>query len=74
MNKTTNKGKLSVIGTGPGNPEHITAAARKAILEADIIIGYRTYIEQIPELLEGKEVLSSTMMQEVERCRKALNL
>lgn len=28
----------------------------------------------IPELLAGKEVLSSTMMQEVERCRRALEL
>ncbi|MFW8601622.1 precorrin-3B C(17)-methyltransferase [Desulfobacterota bacterium M19] len=74
MNKTENKGKLSVIGTGPGNPEHMTAAAEKAVLEADIIIGYKTYLEQIPELLEGKDVLSSTMMQEVERCRKALGL
>ncbi len=74
MNKAKNRGKLSVIGTGPGNPEHITAAAQKAIQDADIIIGYKTYLEQIPELLEGKEVLSSTMMQEVDRCSKALDL
>ncbi len=74
MNKDKHNGKLSIIGTGPGSPEHITPAARKAIYEADIIIGYKTYLEQIPELLAGKEVLSSTMMQEIERCRKALSL
>ena len=49
-------------------------AARDALVEADCIVGYGTYLELIPELLKGKEVLSSEMMKEVDRCRKSLEM
>jgi len=52
----------------------MTEAAKTAIAQADTIVGYRTYLDLIPELLVGKEVLSSSMMQEVDRCRRALEL
>ncbi len=62
------------MGTGPGGPEHLTHAAQNAITAADCVIGYRTYLDLIPHLLDGKEVISSRMMQEVDRCREALKL
>ena len=31
--------KLSVIGIGPGLPEYITPAARKAVQGAEVVIG-----------------------------------
>ncbi len=65
---------MAVVGTGPGSIDHITPQAVKAITAADIVVGYKTYLDLIPELLEGKEVLSSQMMQEVDRCRKAVEL
>ncbi|MBU0665222.1 MAG: precorrin-3B C(17)-methyltransferase [Proteobacteria bacterium] len=68
------QGMISVVGTGPGGLDHLTPAASKAITAADVIVGYRTYLDLIPELLVGKEVLSSTMMQEVDRCAKVLDL
>lgn len=52
----------------------MTIAAKDAIERAAIIIGYKTYLDLIPELLTDKEVLSSAMMQEVDRCRRALEL
>ncbi len=67
-------GRVAIVGTGPGGSEHLTGAARAAIERAATIIGYRTYLDLIPELLAGKEVVSSSMMQEVERCKKALEL
>lgn len=42
--------------------------------ECGTVIGYSTYLELIPALLLGKEVISSAMMQEVDRGRKALEL
>ncbi|MGC9022750.1 MAG: precorrin-3B C(17)-methyltransferase, partial [Dissulfurimicrobium sp.] len=63
-----------MVGTGPGGLEHVTPAAMDAISKADVVIGYKTYLELIPALLTGKEVISSEMMKEVERCRKALDL
>ncbi len=63
-----------MVGTGPGGMEHLTPAASQAIVGADVVIGYRTYLDLLPQLLAGKEVISSTMMQEVDRCAKALEL
>lgn len=47
--------------------------ARAAIEQADAVVGYTGYVKLIPqELLESREVLSTGMMAEVERCRKAV--
>ena len=62
-----------MVGTGPGATDLVTPRARLAIESADVIAGYRTYLELVREFIsEGQEVISSAMMQEVDRCRKAL--
>jgi cobalt-precorrin 5A hydrolase/precorrin-3B C17-methyltransferase len=68
------KGKIYVVGTGPGSMRHITPAAQDAIRNSDVIVGYGTYLDLIPELLKGKNVVSTGMTQEVDRCRKAIEL
>lgn len=64
--------KLYVVGIGPGGLNHMTFEAREAIDSADVVVGYKTYLEFIQPILEGKEVVSSGMMREVERCEEAL--
>jgi adenosylcobyric acid synthase len=66
--------KLYVIGIGPGGLDHITPAAQQAIDTATVVVGYKTYLDFITPLLEGKEVVSSGMMKEVERCREAIEI
>ncbi len=44
----------------------------EAIGESEVVVGYRRYLELIADLTAGKEVISSGMTQEVERCRLAL--
>ena len=73
-NFKTRAGRLYVVGTGPGSIEHITPQAREAIMRSEVIVGYGTYLRLIPELLEGKEVHSTGMTRETERCRKAVDL
>jgi cobalt-precorrin 5A hydrolase/precorrin-3B C17-methyltransferase len=68
------RGKLYVVGVGSGNTEYIAPKALAAIRESEIIIGYRTYLDLISDLIEGKKVLSSGMTQEIDRCKKALEL
>lgn len=68
------RGTLYVVGTGPGSLDHLTPAAGEALAKADIIVGYRTYLELIKDHLEDKEVVASEMMKEVDRCRKSLEL
>src|SRR6185369_5079205 len=65
--------KLYVIGIGPGGLDHITPAAQQAIDTASVVVGYKTYLDFITPLLKGKEVVSSGMMKEVERCREAIS-
>jgi adenosylcobyric acid synthase len=65
-------GKLWVVGLGPGDVLHLTPAAKAAIERAEIVAGYQTYLDLIPQLIVGKELLRSGMRQEVERCRLAL--
>jgi len=52
----------------------MTPAAKKAVQDSGIIIGYKTYLYLIKNLIEGKEVISSGMRQEVDRCSKAIEL
>ncbi|HTR44961.1 MAG TPA: precorrin-3B C(17)-methyltransferase, partial [Thermodesulfovibrionales bacterium] len=70
----TQHGRLYIVGTGPGNIEHITPYAQEAIRKSEVIVGYGTYLRLIPELLGGKEVHSTGMTKETERCRKAVEL
>lgn len=65
---------LFIVGTGPGDVCHLTEAARQAIADSDIVVGYDNYVELVRPLLEGKQVLSTGMMQEVQRCREAIRL
>jgi precorrin-3B C17-methyltransferase len=75
VNSKRNKGSLSVIGIGPGAIDLITPRAVHALETAELVVGYKTYLELIAELIRpDQEVLSSAMMQEVDRCRKAIEL
>lgn len=64
---------IKVVGLGPGTPSMLTTAARQAIADSDVIIGYDLYVELIASLTEGKTVLSTPMKKEVERCQMALD-
>ena len=67
-------GNIKVIGIGPGDEEFMTPQAREAILAADRVVGYLTYLDLIKDLIEGKETVGTAMMQEVDRCQQAVDL
>lgn len=50
----------------------MTPQAREAILSAEVIVGYDVYVDLVRQLCAGKEVLSTGMKKEVERCHMAL--
>ncbi|HHI30233.1 MAG TPA: precorrin-3B C(17)-methyltransferase [Candidatus Methanoperedenaceae archaeon] len=68
------QGKLYIVGIGPGAIEEMTIKARDALLESDVVVGNKSYIDLVKRLLDGKEVIESSMGKEVERARKALLL
>jgi precorrin-3B C17-methyltransferase len=49
-----------------------THRAEQAIGASTVVVGYRPYLELIEDLTAGKELLSSGMRKETERCREAL--
>ncbi|MDA0172647.1 precorrin-3B C(17)-methyltransferase [Solirubrobacter taibaiensis] len=63
---------LFIVGLGPGGPEHRTAAAERAVREADVVIGYGPYVDQCADLLDEQEVVRGTMGEELERAREAV--
>jgi len=68
----SNYGKVYVVGIGPGLHDHMTNAAKVAIEKADVIVGYSTYLEIIKDIIKGKEIDSSGMKKETDRCSRAL--
>ena len=64
--------KLYVVGIGPGSYEGMTIGAVKALEQVDLIVGYTVYCDLIKPHFPAKKFLSTPMMQEVERCRLAL--
>lgn len=66
------QGKIMLVGIGPGSHDHMTQRARDAIAEADVVVGYVTYIKLVADLLEGKEVIRKGMTEELDRAVHAL--
>ena len=64
--------KIYVVGTGPGSVGEITPRARSVIESCEVVAGYSFYIELIGELLGGKEIISTGMTGEAERCNAAI--
>jgi len=65
------EGKLFIVGIGPGGAGQMSRQACEAIATAEVVVGYGTYLDLVPDLLAGKEVIRTGMTQEVERARTA---
>lgn len=64
--------KVYVVGLGPGGEAFMTAGARAAMEQADVLCGYTVYVELVKPLYPGKETYATPMTKELERCRWAL--
>ena len=64
--------RLYVIGMGPGGAEQLTPQALRALEDSRVVCGYTTYMDLAREFLEGKELVTTPMTRELERCRIAL--
>jgi precorrin-3B C17-methyltransferase len=72
-NSGSGRGRIAVVGIGPGALEHLTVKAKQEIEEAEVIVGYRTYLKLIEPLIKDNvEVISGYMGKEVERAKTAV--
>ncbi len=61
-----------MVGIGPGNMENMSIRAVEVIKNSDCVIGYKTYINLIKELIKDKEVITSGMRAEIDRASLAI--
>jgi precorrin-3B C17-methyltransferase len=61
------------VSLGPGFPDYIIPQAQAAVLGAQVVVGYRTYLELLEPLLTNQEVVASGMKAEVRRCQDAID-
>lgn len=64
--------RLTCVGLGPGGGDGMTLAARAALDEAELIVGYTTYIDLVRNEYPHTPLLATPMRSEIERCRRAL--
>jgi cobalt-precorrin 5A hydrolase / precorrin-3B C17-methyltransferase len=68
------RGQLNLVGLGPGSPDLLTPRARRALRTAEVIVGYRGYVEPLQSMFPGQRFESYELGQETERARAAIEL
>jgi cobalt-precorrin 5A hydrolase/precorrin-3B C17-methyltransferase len=68
------RGRLAIIGTGPGDPAWRTPEAAALLASADDIVGYRLYLDLLGNAIAGKRRHDSAIGEEAARTRLALDL
>lgn len=67
------RGRLSIVGLGPGARDLLTPRAVGALRRASVVVGLDQYVAQIRDLLRpGTRVIESGLGQEEERARTAV--
>ena len=66
--------KVYAVGLGPGGEEFFTEQAKTAIKNSEVICGYTVYVDLVRDLFPDKEFFTTNMKQEIDRCRKALEI
>ncbi|HUF87568.1 MAG TPA: precorrin-3B C(17)-methyltransferase [Thermohalobaculum sp.] len=66
------RGRLALVGIGPGQPDWRTPEASRLIAEADELVGYSLYLDLIGPLAVAKPRRDFPLGAEEARCRHAL--
>jgi cobalt-precorrin 5A hydrolase/precorrin-3B C17-methyltransferase len=67
------RGKLRIVGVGPGSPLHRTRRSEIAIANAEIVIGFRGYLELCSDLLtNGQQRIPYEIGEESKRVERAI--
>ncbi|MBR8128493.1 precorrin-3B C(17)-methyltransferase [Burkholderia ambifaria] len=68
------RGRLTVLGLGPGDAAWLTPAARDALAQATDILGYTTYLTMAGPLRADQRVHGTDNREEMQRARHAFEL
>lgn len=65
---------INIIGIGPGDEKYFTKAAKEALENSDVIVGYGVYVDLVKPHFPDKEYMTTPMTREIERCRLCYDL
>lgn len=68
------RGRLAIVGIGPGSAGWRTPEATRVLSEATDIVGYQLYLDLIADLIRGQRLHAPPMTEEEARARLALDL
>lgn len=68
------RGRLTVLGLGPGGAAWLTPAARAALADATDILGYTTYVNMAGPFRDDQRVHGTDNREEMQRARHAFEL
>ncbi|WP_175819834.1 precorrin-3B C(17)-methyltransferase [Burkholderia sp. BCC0419] len=68
------RGRLTVLGLGPGGATWLTPAARAALADATDILGYTTYVNMAGPFRADQRVHGTDNREEMQRARHAFEL
>ncbi|MDB9338956.1 MULTISPECIES: precorrin-3B C(17)-methyltransferase [Cyanophyceae] len=68
------QGRLAIIGTGPGSSQWMSPEVKEILKSATDLVGYKTYINLIGSLADGKQLHESDNREEIARATMALDL
>jgi cobalt-precorrin 5A hydrolase/precorrin-3B C17-methyltransferase len=68
------RGKLAIIGIGPGDPAWRTPEASAALAQASDVVGYGLYLDLLGRVIDGRNHHASAIGEEEDRARLALDL
>lgn len=63
---------ISVLGIGPGSTTDLTFRARESLEEAQVVLGYQSYIQRVTSFIMGKKVFPFGMGEEIFRCQETI--
>jgi len=67
-------GKLTILSSGAGGSDYLTAEAIRALETCEAVVAYTKYAKELKEVIGEKELYTSGMTHEIERCQQAIDL
>jgi precorrin-3B C17-methyltransferase len=64
--------RLYIVSSGAGGLDYISSEALKAINDSEVIVSYSKYARELEPILGDKELYTSGMTYEIDRCAKAI--
>lgn len=64
--------RLYIVSCGTGGTNYLTQEAKNALKECEVVVSYSKYARELSELIDEKEIHTSGMTHEIQRCESAV--